>query len=82
MSQQPPTQPAGPADPKQMVGVTEFARRTGMARKTIRYQLEHGRWPGVQVGQKRAWRIPRYVLLAVLDGKDPAQIKPGPATPG
>jgi hypothetical protein len=53
------------------LSVPELATLTGFAQDTIRGHLERGEWPGVLVGVRGVWRVPRAVADALAAGTDP-----------
>ena len=60
-----------PATSGRSLSVPELAALTGFAQDTIRGHLERGEWPGVRVGARGVWRIPRAVEHCLTAGTDP-----------
>jgi hypothetical protein len=64
-----------------LVSVPDVAAATGIDQQTIRDHLERGEWPGVRIGRRRCWRVPRAVIDELLAGRDPAALRHEQAPP-
>ena len=65
-----------------LVSVLDVAAATGLDVDTVRGHLERREWPGVRVGRRKCWRLPRGVIGELLAGRDPAAlVQRGEAVP-